>query len=110
MIHRLIYAANQKELDSVQTLLTNGYELDPEYAKPIHMELALVYPLVLYESEEERPKPVDESKPSEFDDVLETREIPHGLVPEGFRVHAVYQKNLIVVRRKPAQPVPAGVV
>ena len=43
-------------------------------------------------------------RPGEFDDVVETRDIPHGPVPEGFTVHAIYQKNLIVKRKTEPQP------
>ena len=49
-----------------------------------------------------QPEP---TKPGEFDDIVETRDVPHGLVPEGFIVHTIYQKNLIVKRKTGSQPI-----
>ena len=109
----LIWASNQANLDAVQTLLTNGYELDPEYAKPIHMELALVYPLVLYESDYERAvadeaKEKAERKPSELEDVDSIVSVDINLADEklrdGYRVLEAFAKTVTLVKRR--KPVP----
>jgi hypothetical protein len=45
-------------------------------------------------------------KPGEFDDATLTADMPHGSVPEGegWKIHAVYQKNIIWIKRKPKEP------
>jgi hypothetical protein len=100
-LKRTIHLCTQQgHFTDVNMLMENGWELDPAFGKPIALENGVVYHLVRYEAGEE-PKP--EAKPGEFDDVVETREMPHGPVPDGFTVQAIYAKAMIVIRRRPKE-------
>jgi hypothetical protein len=108
MNRRFILASDQVQLDAASKLLAEGGEIAPEYeGKPIRLEWSLVFPLVLYESEEKRPQlEVEERKPGEFDDVEDVKSAEFSevadLKKQGWIVQALYVKNVLMLKRKVA--------
>jgi len=98
-LKRVIWLCTEQShfTDLAERVLSAGWELDPAFGKPIALENGVVYHLVKYEPGEE-PKP--EAKHGEFDDVVETREVPHGVVPDGFTVQALYAKSAVLIKRR----------
>ncbi len=108
----IIRAETQDDYEkSVQSYLDNGYVLDQSIAShPMVLENHTVWPLILYEKEEEKPK--EEKKVGEFDDILDVATIDNEgqsqthetilsqRIKEGWTVYAIYQKNVIVVKRR----------
>lgn len=106
MKRQIIFCGDcQIEFDAVSKLLDEGWILDPSLTdgKPYRLENATVWPLVLYESEEEKPKLIEEEKVGEFDDVVDVKSVEFaevaGLVKEGYVVQSIYAKNTIMVKR-----------
>jgi hypothetical protein len=105
MNRRFILASDQVQLDAATKLMAEGWEIAPEYeGKPIRLEWSLVFPLVLYESEEERPQPVEEErKAGEFDDVEDVKSAEFTEVAElkkqGWTVQSLYAKNVLMIKR-----------
>jgi len=103
---QLLLTVTQEEYSKIPLLMSQGWLIDPQLAgdRPIKLDHALVWPLVLYETSEEVPKPVlPEEKPGEFDDVTDVKSLDHAQVAEyiakGYRVHEIFQKNVIVTLR-----------
>ena len=106
----MLFVNDQPTSDDFNRDLEKGWVIDPLFGKPLFSEQGLIVPLVKYDSEDERPKPEAEpEKPGEFEDVVETRDIPHGSVPEGFTVHALYAKSMIVIKRKLPDTIPVSI-
>lgn len=96
MDHIVLYVDGAAQAETLNAYIAEGWTLHPEL-KVVRLDSVAIYHLVKYGEDE---TPVEDVKAGEFDDVVETRDVPHGPVPEGFTVHAIYQKNLIVVRKK----------
>lgn len=110
MKHILVFANDQVGFDKANGCMAEGWELDPRFdGKPLRMDAAVVFPLVLYESEEERPKPFEEVRKGEFDDVVSMRDVANGdvdgLLKEGYVIHSIYAKNTILLKRGVLEPV-----
>lgn len=110
MNRKFLIASDQVALDKAAELLANGWEFAPEYeGEPIRLEWSLVFPLVLYESEEERPKAVvEERNPGEFEDVDSIISVDINAADEklcdGYRVLEAFAKTVTLVkRRKPKE-------
>lgn len=103
---KTVWVSTKDEASSLDTDLREGWVTDPVLmptGRPNIVEgLAAIYHLIKY-TKEEVAAMVEEKdkKPGEFNDVVETRDVPHGPVPEGFTVWNLYQKNMIVVKRTP---------
>ena len=104
MKREIVLALNQQDLSRIQKLLDEGFVLDPTLTdgKPYRLDEATVWPLILYESEDEKPKP--EQSKGEFDDVEDLKDVPHSEVGEylkqGYRIHVIYAKNTVLLKRK----------
>lgn len=104
MKRALIYAQTQLDYDTLKEYLIKGWVLDPALTdgKPYRLENNTVWPLILYESEEEKPKP--EMKQGEFDSVIDVVDSPHAEVKDwvakGYVVHAIYATKTILVKCK----------
>lgn len=107
MKRQTILATNFEEYELVDTKLDDGWVLDPTLTdgKPYRLENVTVWPLVLYESEDEKPKPVSELKVGEFDDVGSLRDVPNadvdGLLKDGYVIYQIFSKNTILLKRSP---------
>jgi len=102
----LFFVNDQFTLNFVKQKLAEGWVLDPTFeSKPLRMDAATIFPLVLYEPNDE--KPIDEDKPGEFDGVVSLKEAPNAevdnLLKEGYVIQAIYAKSTILVKRKEAE-------
>lgn len=99
-------AETLQDYECLDELLEKGWVLDPVLTdgKPYRLDALTIWPLVFYEKEEERPTAMEEMKAGEFDDVVDFKDVPNTDVQlalnEGYVIHAIYQKNTILVRRK----------
>jgi len=106
MKRTIILASEQDDYNSVQRSLDNGYVLDPAIhrGEPFGLENGIVYHLVFYENEDEKPKLEEEKKIGEFDDVEDMKDVPNAevsdLLKQGYRIQIIYQKNTILLKRK----------
>lgn len=118
MKRQLLLTVTQEEYSKIPELMADGWLVDPILAgdRPIKLDHALVWPLVYYESSDEVPKPPEPVvKPGEFADVIASKDVQHvdveDYVKEGFEVFNIFQKNVIMVKRKPkTSPQPPGAV
>lgn len=96
-----LLAETQTDYANILTHFKEGFVLDPEL-KLIKLDNATVWPLIQYESEEEKPKP--ETKQGEFDSVTDVVDSPHAEVKDwvakGYVVHAIYATKTILVKCK----------
>jgi len=102
----LLVAQIQAEYTVVQTYLDKGWQLNPLFvsdSKPYRLDTSTVWPLILYESEDEKPTP--EFKPGEFDDVTDIKEASHNEVGQwiakGYMVQRIDAKQTVLVLRSP---------
>lgn len=106
MKREIVVADDSESMMYVAKLLSEGYVLDPTLTRgtPYLLETSTVWPLVFYETVEERPKP--ETKIGEFDNVVDVIEVQFGGVPdkikEGYTVQTIYAKAVIMLKRQEA--------
>ena len=100
----------------IDKLLLEGWVLDSTLTsgKPYVLDAVTVWPLVFYESEDEKPKAIEEVKLSEFSDVEDMKDVPNAevsdLLKQGYQIQTIYQKNCIMLKRKQKEaPKPVGV-
>ena len=117
MKHCMMFCENQADFNAASKAMEQeGWLLDPLFdSKPLRLEAAIVFPLVKYESEEEKPKAVEEVKAGEFDDVDDMKDVPNAevsdLLKQGYQIQTIYQKNTILLKKKQKEePKPVGVV
>ena len=95
---------NQRTLSRVNSLLANGWELDPRFdSKPIRLENALVFPLVSYREGEDRLAVSENKKLGILEDVLDVVLVEPSEVTKwyanGYRVHEIYSKYVAMIKR-----------
>lgn len=101
----MLYCFDVPTFSEVANLLSEGWIMDSLFeSKPIRMDNAVAFPLVLYESEEEKPKEVaEERRPGPLEDVVEVLNVDSFDVAkkyaEGYRVHEIYAKTVTMIRR-----------
>ena len=100
------YCREQDHFEGLAEILNLGWGLDPAIngGKPIALENGVVYHLIRYEPGEVRPV-----EAGEFDDVISVRDVApndaDGWLAQGYKIQAVYQKNLILFKRQPKEEV-----
>lgn len=105
MKHCLVWADDQISTNRVDELLSKGWKFDPRFGeKPIKIDVAVIFPLVLYEAESELPKPEEEEKRvGLLEDVTDVISVDHGAVSdkfrEGYRVREIYAAKTVMIRR-----------
>ena len=98
----ILLCIGHEDYASLKTHLDAGWSLDPQFngGHAIALTDRTIWPLVLYESEAEK---VQVPTPGEYDDIVDVKDAAHsevaGLIKEGYRLHNVYQKNSILVKR-----------
>ena len=105
MKREIILCQSQGDYDRARDLLGQGWEFDLRVSDhPMHLDAGHVFALVLYESDAERPKPVEERKPGEFDDVVDVKSVEfpevEAFVKQGYVVQSLYAKNVLMIKRK----------
>jgi len=104
MKRQIIVATTPEAYTLVSQRLSDGWVLDPTIhrGEPFGLEASIVYHLVLYESEDEKPKP--EEKLGDFNGVTSLKDVPNAevdaLLEQGYIIHTVYAKNTILLKRK----------
>jgi len=91
---------------AVSQLLSEGWVLDPILCpdgKPYRLDFTIVWPLVFYESEEEKSQIVEEKK-GEFDDVVSIVSVDIAeadkYLSQGYTLLDHYAKTVTLVKRK----------
>jgi hypothetical protein len=98
----------QADYAGLKVNLDNGWILDPTFngGHAIALQNSTVWPLIKYESDADRLEAL--VKESGLSDIVDVQDVPHSsvadLVTKGFQVFAIYQKNVIVVKRMNGGP------
>lgn len=80
--------------------LDEGYVLDPIFKRnPIVVDnVGAIYHLIKYESEDEKPQPEQE------EEIVSLKQVDNpevdGYLAQGYRIHAIYAKHSILVKKK----------
>lgn len=116
MKRKLVFCNDQFTLNLLSTDLEGGWILDPAYdAKPLRLDNAVIFPLVLYEDDLERAyadeqKASAEVKVGEFDGVVSLRDVPNAevdpLLKDGYVIQAIYAKSTILLKRQAKEATP----
>jgi hypothetical protein len=107
---QIVKADTAADYLAVSQFLSEGWVLDPILCpdgKPYRLDFAIVWPLVFYESEEEKPQIMEEKKAGEFDDVesIVSVDIAEAdkYLSQGYTLLDHFAKTVTLVKRKPKE-------
>lgn len=100
MDHIVLYVDGDGKAETLNQYLAEGWVLHPE-ARTVALESAAIYHLARY-AEGEQPEL--EGKKGEFENVVDVKSAEfhevEGLVQQGYTVQNLYQKNVLLIKRR----------